>query len=106
MRTPTPRQKKEKKFTIPCTPFHRIVREITQDLGKDVNFKKEAMEALQDISEQMLVELFVKSDIVRNNIGRQTLHIEDVKFAKYVTDNKELLDNASKVLRVDAAATE
>ena len=50
---------------IPSTPFHRLIREITAVLGKEVNFKKDTMHAIQEVSEQMLVELFVKADITR-----------------------------------------
>jgi histone H3/H4 len=81
---------------IPATPFHRLVREVTAALGKNVNFKKEAMEAIQETAEQMLVELFLKADITRANAGRKTLHVGDVKFAKYVTDDMHLLADAKK----------
>ena len=81
---------------IPSTPFYRLVREITATLGKKVNFKKEAMDAIQETAEQMLVELFLKSDITRANAGRKTLHIHDVMFAKYVTDDMSLLSDAQK----------
>jgi histone H3/H4 len=81
---------------IPSTPFQRLVREITAALGKEVNFKKTAMDAIQETAEQMLVELFLKGDITRINAGRQTLHIRDIKFAKYVTDDMHLLSDANK----------
>jgi histone H3 len=81
---------------IPYSPFHRLVREIMGDMGKEMNFKKEAMDAIQETSEQMLVELFLKSDITRANFGRKTLHIRDVKFAKYVTNDLNLLSHANK----------
>jgi hypothetical protein len=42
----------------------------------------------------MLIELFVKADLTRANNGRKTLHVRDVQFAKYLTDNKELLTEA------------
>jgi histone H3/H4 len=87
--------KSDKHLILPSTPFHRLVREITASLGKDVHYKKEAIAALQDISEQVLVELFLKSDLARQEGGRKTLHLRDMKFAKYITDNKELLSDAT-----------
>jgi aspartate carbamoyltransferase catalytic subunit len=42
------------------------------------------------------VELFLKADITRANAGRKTLHVGDVKFAKYVTDDMHLLADAKK----------
>jgi len=52
----------------------------------------------QEISEQMLVELFLKSDLIRKNKKRKTLHISDVKFAKYITNDQDLLSQAAKDL--------
>lgn len=91
---------------IPSTPFHRLVREITADLGKEMNFKKDAMNTIQETAEQMLVELFVKADIARANFGRKTLHIRDVKFAKYVTDDMNLLSDANKYVSTLQPASE
>jgi histone H3/H4 len=38
---------KTRNTVIPATPFQRVVREIMADLGKNMNFKKDAMQCLQ-----------------------------------------------------------
>jgi histone H3/H4 len=81
------------KYTIPQTSFHRLVREIAAVSCQKPKFKREAMKILQGVSEEMLVELFLKADLARAQAKRKTLHIDDVKFAKYITNDKNLLPN-------------
>ena len=79
---------------IPLTPFNRLVHEIANDIRHDVNFKKEAIEVLKEAAEQMISTLFVKGNISRIHSKRQTLHIDDLNFAKYMTDDMRLLSHA------------
>jgi histone H3/H4 len=39
--------KRAKRFVMPSSPFHRLVRKITSDMGKQLNFKKDALDAFQ-----------------------------------------------------------
>jgi histone H3/H4 len=86
-----PKSPAVKRFIIPVNPFQRLVREIMLDTGTKMNFKKEAMQALQEVSEEMLTELFLKADMARGRVGRKTVHLTDIQFAKYITNDKELL---------------
>jgi histone H3/H4 len=76
-------------------PFRRLMREIMTSCNKDFRFKKNTMEALQEVSEEMLTDLFRKADLARRNGKRRTLQIRDVRFARYITDDKSLLEEAN-----------
>ena len=85
---------------IPSSPFNRLVREIAGDIvsanhgTKEFNFKTNALCALKESSEQMLSELFMKADVSRAHSRRKTMHIDDIKFAKYITSDTYLLSDA------------
>jgi hypothetical protein len=50
----------------------------------------------QEASEEMMAELFVKADLARSRVGRKTLHMDDVKFAKYITNDPRILAQTSE----------
>lgn len=73
---------------FPKAPFHRLVREITQDIRPTVDFRfsQKGMSALHDAAEQFVMEKFIKADIARRHAKRKTLHVNDVKFSEYMTN--------------------
>jgi histone H3/H4 len=92
----------ERKTVVPHTPFQRMVRAIVTDMGKSLHFKQDAMQCIQEASEEMLTELFLKADLARARGGRKTLHMDDIKFAKYITNDRVVL---SEILASESSKT-
>ena len=74
-----------KKATITLVPkaaMDRLVRELTQGLGDEIRFKGDAIEALQQAAEDFLVDMFKKSDVIRQHCKRETMSVEDLQCVK------------------------
>lgn len=68
--------------TIPNQSFKRVVQEIMQDNhNNDMNFRVDAIQALQVASEEMLTELFDDSRKVAAYTGRDTVNHHDMRFS-------------------------
>lgn len=67
------------KLLIRKAPFKRIVREVAQDFKTDLRFSVESFEALQEASEDFLVELFEKSQKMAIHRGAQTIEPKDMQ---------------------------
>lgn len=68
--------------TIPNQSFKRVVQEIMQDNhNNEMNFRVEAINALQVASEEMLTELFTDSRKIAEYSGRDTVNHHDMRFS-------------------------
>ena len=68
--------------TIPNQSFKRVVQEIMQDNhNNSMNFRAEAIDALQVASEEMLTELFNSSREIAEYTGRDTVNHHDMRFS-------------------------
>ena len=85
---PLPAKRKSKRprepQAIPVAAFHRLVREITQDVKPDLRWEAKALEALQVDAEAYLQEMFRKSDGVRKLCESKTLEAKHVRH--FLTD--------------------
>ena len=75
---------------FPKRPFQRLVREIVQDLSSDIRFTSESMQAIQEAAEIFVTETFHKSDMARKHAKRNTLQVEDIRFARFMTQVSDL----------------
>ena len=68
--------------TIPSQSFKRVVQEIMQDNhNNDMNFRVEAIQALQVASEEMLTDIFDDARKVAEYTGRDTVNHHDMRFS-------------------------
>ena len=58
---------------IPRVSIERVIREILPDY----NFEKEAINALHQVAEQHLIELFKNANMCSKNAGRKTINVKD-----------------------------
>ena len=75
---------------FPKRPFQRLVREIMQDIKSDVRFTSGSMQAIQEAAEIFITETFHKSDMARKHAKRNTLQVEDIRFARFMTQVGDL----------------
>lgn len=66
-------------YLIRRLPFQRLVREIAQDFKEGLRFQQAAIDALQDASEDMVVNLIKPSYSLSLMDGRQTLMAKDYR---------------------------
>nr|OQO28671.1 hypothetical protein B0A51_04782 [Rachicladosporium sp. CCFEE 5018] len=64
--------------------FKRLVREITLDLGADLQMEAIALQALQEASEAMLVQHFTVTQNQAAHAGRETISVEDMRQAAWL----------------------
>ena len=69
---------------IPALPFHRLVREILQDLRVDYRVQGVAVKALQEASEAFLVSLFEDAQLCAIHGKRVTLQPKDMQLASKI----------------------
>lgn len=66
-------------------PFQRLVREIAQDFTKEMmRFQGSAILALQEASEQYLVQLFEDTNLVAIHAKRVTIMPKDIRLARRI----------------------
>ena len=65
-------------------PFIRVVREISQDLQKDVRWQRTALLALQECSEAFLVSLFEDVNLIAIHAKRVTIMPKDMRLAQKI----------------------
>ena len=63
---------------IPLAPFQRLVQEIADDNAEGMRFRKEAIEALQFESEELVTSMFQGANVIAAKCGRETLHAGDI----------------------------
>ncbi|CAO1343226.1 unnamed protein product [Diamesa tonsa] len=65
-------------------PFHRLVREITMEMNKNMNFQVDALLALQEATEYFLVGLFEDSNMLAIHAKRVTIQPKDMHLARRI----------------------
>ena len=67
-------------------PFQRLVREIVQNMNKEMRFQSTALLTLQEGSEAFLIEMFEKVNHIAIFGKRVTVMPHDIRLWKRVTD--------------------
>ncbi|KAK2406869.1 centromeric histone H3 [Trifolium repens] len=71
---------------IPCAPFVRCVRQITQQLSTQVSrWTAEALQALQEAAEDYLVRMFESGMLCALHARRVTLMKKDIELIRRLT---------------------
>lgn len=70
------------KTHIPKSTFRRLVREIASDFHPNVKFRREAMEALQEVSEDYLTMCFFHAQKCAEHANRETLFPADMRLVR------------------------
>ena len=78
------RYQKSTDLLIRHAPFQRLVREIAQDLVKDLRFQSTAVLALQEASEAYLVSLFEDANLCAIHAKRVTIMPKDIHLARRI----------------------
>ena len=90
-------RKGKKLHSLPRGPFQKLVREIAQDaMHPELRFQQEAMDALLEASEAMLVRVFEDSNLCTLHAGRVTLFPSDMKLALSLSNHSVLKEQVSK----------
>lgn len=76
--------KQATKTLIPKLSMERLVREIAQEYKTDLRFQGDAIEALQQASEDFIVDLFKKANVIRAHSKRETLGKGDIHVTRQV----------------------
>ena len=76
------RYQKSTELLIRKLPFHRIVREISQDFKTDLRFISSAILALQEASEAYLVGLLEDTNLCAIHAKRVTIMPKDIQLAR------------------------
>lgn len=69
--------------------FQRLVREIVQDLNKDLRMQSTALQALQEAAEAYLVSLFEDAYLISIHCKRVTLMPGDMRLARRIRGERE-----------------
>jgi histone H3/H4 len=70
------------KTHIPKSAFRRLVREIASDFHPNMKFRREAMEALQEVSEDYLITCFLHAQKCAEHANRETLFPADMRLVR------------------------
>lgn len=89
---------------FPKRPFQRLVREIAQGY-RDIRFTGESMQAIQEAAEIFVTEMFHKADMARKHSDRETLHVQDVRFSRFMTQVCFFLASCAAHCGTDTVAT-
>ena len=82
---------KSTELLIRKIPFQRLVREIVHKMkGKDYKFQSTALLALQEASEQFLVNMFDQCNDIAIHGKRTTLMVKDIQLWKRIHDFSSL----------------
>jgi len=65
-------------------PFQRLVREIAQEMKKDVRFQSTALLALQEAAEMHLIQLFEDTNLCALHAKRVTVMPKDMQLARRI----------------------
>lgn len=80
---------RDTKTVIPKASFSRMVREIMFDFKSDIRMQSTAMLALQEASEDYLVNLFSKCQVAAIHAGRATVEPRDMYLTRYLRDDHQ-----------------
>ena len=78
------RYQKSTELLIRKMPFQRLVREITQDMKKELRFQTSTILALQEASEAYLVGLFEDTHLCAIHAKRVTITPSDMQLARRI----------------------
>jgi histone H3 len=78
------RYQKSTNLLIKRLPFHRLVREITQDIRGDLRYQTVALDALQEASEAYLVGLFQDANLCALHAKRVTINPKDIQLSRRI----------------------
>ncbi|EJK57484.1 hypothetical protein THAOC_22466 [Thalassiosira oceanica] len=78
------RYQKSPDLLIRKGPFQRLVREIAQDLEKDLRFQSTAVLALQEATEAYMVGLFEEANLCAIHARRVTIMLKDIQLARRI----------------------
>ena len=78
------RYQKSTELLIRKLPFQRLVKEVTQDMGREVRFQSHAIMALQEASEAYLVSLFEDTNLCALHAKRVTIFPKDIQLARRI----------------------
>ena len=76
------RYQQSTELLIKKLPFQRLVREIAQDLRKDLRFQSSAVMALQEATEAHIVSLFEETNRATFHARRVTIQSKDMALAQ------------------------
>lgn len=77
---------------IPMLPFQRLVKEIAQDVRKDLRWQSAAIAALQESAEAYLVGLFEDTNLCAIHANRVTIMSKDMQLARRLRNEPALAD--------------
>lgn len=80
----------KEEYFIPKTSFKRLVKEIAQDFSLDFSFQKEAIDALQQVSEEYIIKLFHDANKCAEHAKRQTVALDDIRLVRSLRQNKSM----------------
>ena len=75
---------KSTELLIRKLPFQRLVREVAQDMCRDLRFQSNAVLALQEASEAYLVGLFEDTNLCAIHAKRVTIMPKDIQLARRI----------------------
>lgn len=78
------REQKSTHLRIPRTRVYRTVRDFAYDIKPGCRFKREALEAIHEMLETKLTELFDKCQILALHAKRVTVKETDVKTKRHL----------------------
>ena len=78
------RYQKSTDLLIRKAPFQRLVREIAQELKKDIRFQSTAVLAIQEAPEAYLVGLFEDTNLCAIHAKRVTIMPKDIQLARRI----------------------
>ncbi|KAI9813388.1 MAG: hypothetical protein M1826_002507 [Phylliscum demangeonii] len=86
---------------FPKTRFRNLVRELCEEIGRDLRFQATGPDALQEQAEQYLTATFEVVNLAAMHAGRQTIMVRDFELIKKVTQQKQafaVTDNTAPAL--------
>lgn len=78
------RYQKSTELLLRKAPFQRLVREIAQDVQKDLRFQSSAICALQEAAEAYLVGVFESTNLCAIHAKRVTIMPKDMQLANRI----------------------
>ena len=69
-------------------PFRRLVREIASGIRGDLRFENSAIQALQEISETYLIQLFEDANLCAAHCDRITVMEKDIQLAQRIRSDR------------------
>jgi histone H3 len=78
------KRKARREFSIPKVSFRRLVQEIASEYKSDLRFQQEALDALQESSENLIIEQFHRCSELADLCKLDTVREEHWRFVREV----------------------